>query len=238
MNDRKKQILNIVLRTYIEEAEPVGSKYIANLIGLSSATIRNIMSALEEAGYLYQPHTSAGRIPTERAYRDYVNALVEVRNSYLDQIREIRRELVEKYTKYSAMIEKISYALSRMTGYTSFVIYPKDHIYLDGTHFMLEQPEFTNIKKIKKIIAILDEKEELLKKLNRYIEAGKLVIHIGKENNIDGLEDCAVITGAYVTHKNVAGGVGVIGPMRMEYHKVLPVVKYMAEYMSEMVENF
>jgi transcriptional regulator of heat shock response len=215
MTDRPKQILNIVLRTYIEEAEPVGSKYVANLIGVSSATIRNIMAKLEDAGYLYQPHTSAGRIPTQRAYRDYVNAITDARNNYLEQVRRIRREFVEKYRKYSDMVEKLSYALSKMTGYTSFVIYPKDTLYIDGTHYMLEQPEFEDIQKIKKFVAVFDEKEQLLKKLNRCLDAGRLQIHIGKENNIEGLEDCAVVSASCISGDQVFGGIGVIGPMLM-----------------------
>ena len=235
--DRKRQVLNIILRTHIDEVEPVGSNYISKIIGLSSATIRNIMSDLEEDGYLYQPHTSAGRVPTERAYRDYVNSLIQVRNDYLDQIRTIRREFIDKYKKYSEAVERISYVMSKMTDHTSFVVYPEDHIYVDGTHCMVEKPEFSDIEKLKKVIAVMDEKEQLLENLKDYMDSGPLKIHIGHENSIAGFEDCSIITASYKVKGDLVGGVGIIGPMRMEYRKVLPVIRYFAGYLSEMIEH-
>lgn len=235
---RKDKVLDIITRVHIESAEPICSKYIADIIGVSSATIRNIMSELEDDGYLEQPHTSAGRVPTERAYRRYVNSLIEERASVLRQIERLKQDLFSRYQKYSEIIEKVSYSVSKLTHYTSFVIYPRDHIYMDGAFHMLEQPEFCSLPKIKKILKTLDEKEKLLDTINSYLSGGVLNIHIGRENQIEGFESCSVITSSYKVKGKVVGGIGIIGPIRMNYKVVVPIVKYLSDSVSSMLERY
>jgi len=234
---RKKQVLEIILKAHIDHAEPVGSKYIAQLIGLSSATIRNLMSEMEDEGLLVQPHTSAGRVPTERAYRAYVNSLLDTWESSIDEIKRLNEELFLRYQKYNELMERISYCISRMTHYPAFSIYPKDHICLDGAAYMFDQPEFDNLKKIKKIMSALEEKEQMLERINSYLSTGALKIHIGREIAMDGFESCSVITASYKVRNKVVGGIGIIGPVRMKYKKVVPLVKYLAESMSRMLER-
>ena len=163
---RKKKILDIILKTHLETGDPVGSRYISNVMGLSSATIRNIMADLEDEGYVDQPHTSAGRIPTERAYRLYVNALLDEEGSSPYEVKEINDELFSRYRTYTGLIEHTSYVISNLTSYTAFVIYPKDHIYTDGTYHMLEQPEFNSLTKARMLLKALDEKDKLLGMMN------------------------------------------------------------------------
>ncbi len=235
--DRKTKVLDIILKKHIEWAEPVGSKYISEILGVSSATVRNIMSDLEDDGYLEQPHTSAGRVPTERAYRTYVNSLFQERENILNEIRLLNEELFSRYQKYNDLIEKTSYYFSKLTHYTSFVVYPKDHLYMDGAFHMLEQPEFASLPKIKKILKTLDEKERMLNHMNMYIESGVLKVLIGRENHLDGFESCSIITSSYKVNGKVVGGIGVIGPIRMNYKRIVPMVKYISDSVSKILER-
>jgi len=236
-NIRKNKILGIIIKTHIDTAGPVGSAYISNIMGLSSATIRNVMAELDEDGYLVQPHTSAGRIPTERAYRVYVNSILEEREHRMQEVNKINNMLFLKYHKYRELIERTSFTLSKLTQYTSFVIYPKDHIYMDGTCCMLEHPEFCNLSKIKCLLRALDERERFLKIINSYLDTGILKIHIGRENTLDGFETCSIITASYRVRNKVVGGIGVIGPVRMKYRRVVPIVKYLADSVSRILER-
>ncbi len=235
--NRKRKILDIVLKKHIEAGTPVGSKYISDIMGVSSATIRNIMGDLETDGYLVQPYTSAGRIPTERAYRLYVNSLIdeEVRN--LKEIEKLREDLFAKYRSYHDLIERASYAISNLTNCTSFVIYPEDHLYLDGIHFILDNPEFKSLGEVKKIVKALDEKEQMLSMVNHYLREGCLKIHIGRENLKNEFSECSIITASYVAKNKVVGGLGIIGPVRMKYKKIVPVIKYIADSFSRMLDS-
>jgi len=234
---RKRKVLDIVLKAHIESGMPVGSRYVSNIMGLSSATIRNAMADLEEEGYVEQPYTSAGRIPTEMAYRLYVNGLLDECDTVSYEINKLNDELFSRYRSYQEMIEHASSAISDLTNYTSFVIYPKDHIYMDGVYYMLEQPEFNNLDKIKQLIRALDEKDRLLEMINPYISAGSLKVHIGKENKRDEFDSCSIITACYTVRKRIVGGLGIIGPVRMKYRRIVPLIKYLAESFSRMLER-
>ena len=101
---RKRKILDIILKAHIETGVPVGSRYISNIMGLSSATIRNIVANLEEEGYVNQPHISAGRIPTERAYRLYVNTLLDEKEGSPYELKRINDELFSRYHTYNEIM--------------------------------------------------------------------------------------------------------------------------------------
>lgn len=234
---RKRKILDIILRTHIETGMPVGSKYISDIMGLSSATIRNVMSDLEEEGYLDQPYTSAGRVPTERAYRFYVNSLLDEESSAQYEVKKINEELFSRYKTYNDIIEHASYAISNLTNYTSFVIYPRGKIHMDGFYHILEQPEFNSMDRIGSILKILDERQRFTDMMDDYISKGALKIHIGKENQIEEFESCSVITASYRVGNKIVGGLGIIGPVRMRYRSVVPLIKYIADSFSRMLER-
>jgi len=234
---RKRKILDIILKAHIENGMPVGSRYVSNVMGLSSATIRNAMVDLEEEGYVEQPHTSAGRIPTEMAYRSYVNSLLNESEYPSYETERLNNELFSRYRSYNEMIEHASTAISHLTNHTSFVIYPKDHLYMDGVHCMFEQPEFNSLDDIRKLLKALDQKERLLDMINSYISTGSLNVHIGKENKRDEFESCSIITACYTVRKRIVGGLGIIGPVRMKYRSVVPLIKYVANSFSRMLER-
>ena len=123
LTDRKKQILKLVVEGYVESAEPVGSKVIAQQMGgsVSSATIRNELADLVDLGYLEQPHTSAGRIPSPKGYRLYVNELMEKHRLSLEETREINRGLQMKMEELDRMITQAGHLLSSFEGYPAYV---------------------------------------------------------------------------------------------------------------------
>ena len=124
LDDRKMAILNAVIRTYLETGEPVGSRTISKMEGLSlsSATIRNEMSDLEDMGYLIQPHTSAGRIPSDMAYRLYVDTMMQTQ---VNEVNDIRDELLKKSDKLETLLQQVANLLAKNTNYTTMVSAPK-----------------------------------------------------------------------------------------------------------------
>lgn len=129
LNERKLQILQAIIADFISTGEPVGSRSLSKShdMGISPATIRNEMSDLEEMGYLTHPHTSAGRVPSDKAYRLYVDELMDTSNLPDDKKEEIREKLSETKTELDSTIEHAAKLLSEMTNLTSFAITPKVH---------------------------------------------------------------------------------------------------------------
>ncbi len=127
LSERKKQILKAIVEAHIEGGEPVGSKYILQntLMSCSSATIRNEMAELEQMGYLVQPHTSAGRVPSEAGYRFYVDALVEQYARTTHDVVKINQLLKAKMTEIDQILDTASRLASSMTNYTGIAIKPK-----------------------------------------------------------------------------------------------------------------
>jgi heat-inducible transcriptional repressor len=122
LDDRKQRILQAIIDDYIESGEPVGSKTVAQKygIGLSSATIRNEMTVLEEQGYITQPHTSAGRIPSERGFRLYIDELLSKKPISPEDARLVNNILDDSISSVEGLLQKISYILSKASGYTVF----------------------------------------------------------------------------------------------------------------------
>ncbi|MFW5780729.1 MAG: heat-inducible transcriptional repressor HrcA, partial [Bacillota bacterium] len=124
---RKKAILKVIIDDYIKAAEPIGSRTVARKheLGLSSATIRNEMADLEEMGYLTQPHTSAGRIPSDRGYRMYVDELMKVHSLTPEEVRTIKEAMEIKINELGQLVRQASSIISRITHYTSMAVTPR-----------------------------------------------------------------------------------------------------------------
>ena len=124
LNERKQKILEAIIQNYMETGEPVGSRTVSKYadMNLSSATIRNEMSDLEEMGYILQPHTSAGRIPSDKAYRLYVDTMLKNKNA---EVEEMKGLLVEKADKIDLLLKQVAKLLADNTNYTTMVTKPK-----------------------------------------------------------------------------------------------------------------
>lgn len=338
LNSRKQQILLAIITEYIDTAEPVGSRTIARKykLGISPATIRNEMADLEEMGFIEQPHTSAGRIPSERGYRYYVDYLMHKYQLSPDEEDLIRQEYTSKARDIGLLLQRTGQLLSQLTHCASVVQSPKmeagsykhiqlvelgmgramlvlvmdngtiqhrlieipssitggdlatifsvlnaklsghtietikftlikeiyleltrhrhildlvlevlrysltpgaeDKIYLGGLFNMLSQPEFHNIEKVKTLLSLL-EQESLLASLLAQISKPGVNVRIGGEISCRAIQDCSMVIAAYEVGGQPIGSLGVLGPIRMDYAKVISVVDYMTRHLSNALER-
>ena len=218
LDDRKKRILQTIVDYYINSAEPIASKMIANDYGLelSSATIRNEMAEMEEMGLLEKTHTSSGRIPSDLGYRYYVDDIMDTNNVSDEEISEFL-DYLSKGDKDP--LQKATMALSGVTHYTS-ISKDEDGIFLYGRNNIFDYPEFNDIENLRKFMYMLEE-EELLKGLFDEPYDSEITVKIGKENSIEEFKDYGVIVFPYKDK----GDIAIIGPKRMDYSKVVSYAK-------------
>lgn len=338
LNDRKKKILQLIIEDYISTAEPVGSRTIARKydLGISPATIRNEMSDLELLGYLEQPHTSAGRIPSAQAYRLYVDSLVEPgsltdneralingwfneRRRSLDEIFQSTAKILSRMTQNVSLVlanrdadarfcymkflplderhailciitddgsvdncvieiplgmrmEELDYLAGKVSRllegrelssigedllqavhsniaedkilFTSLVRsirrlrnkHMEQKVFLGGTKQLLNQPEFRDVERVRSLLGILEE-ERVVRDLLKSGEDSGLKITIGSENKFSGIQDCSMVQATYRLNGQIVGTMAVLGPTRMEYGKVIPVMDYLHKYLQTMFEH-
>ena len=265
-NDRKDSIFDMIVRSYVETAEPVGSRTLSRRykLGLSPASIRNVMADLEEQGLLKQPHTSAGRIPTDRGYRYWVDTLMEPEALPDDQKAWIDEEL-EKARTIEALAERVSKVISELTK-NAAILYVKSlkrisflshlleelvevqqladfieeesEIFIEGTVNIFEQPEFQDLRKMRALIVAFDQKLGFLSILVKDLEVQGVRVHIGSESELGELEDLSLVVKDCYLGKVPIGGIAAVGPTRMKYSKVVPIVEYVADSVTEMVGRF
>ena len=152
LNNRSREIFRLIVDAYVETGEPIGSRSIARQLGmkLSPATVRNVMSDLEEAGLLYAPHTSAGRLPTEAGLRMFVNGLLEVGNLSRQEQEEIKGRFAGSSTSLEGILEQATEALSGLTGCASLVLAPK-------TESPLKHIEFVSLSPGRALVVLVTE---------------------------------------------------------------------------------
>lgn len=257
--NRQKKVLDMIVKYYTSTAEPVGSHIIAKEMDLSSATIRNIMFELERANLIRQPHISAGRIPTDKGYRVYVDnlmggeftesdvalddALTSLKCSSIEDVILKGLQLCSRLTSQACIaffpslklkeriVEKLQDNFKNIL--TSFYDF-QDRIYLDGAHYLAEQPEFKDIEKIGSVLRILEEKKSLRGIMEEDLKISGINVHIGSENTTLGFDECTLITASYNVENDIFGSLGIIGPIRMEYDRVIPTVSHIAESISSL----
>ncbi|HVW66909.1 MAG TPA: hypothetical protein VHA78_04240 [Candidatus Peribacteraceae bacterium] len=219
MNTRQAKLLAAIIDQFIETALPVGSKRLLEMgeFSVSSATIRNEMSALEEEGFLEQPHISAGRIPTALGYRMYVKEFMEP-STQETAVRKKFAALQEQYfnRKDQERVYEAVALLSHMIPNVAFATVPhKDRVYYMGLANTLRQPEFqSNPVMATGVVEVLERK---LTELLATVELTDDVrYYIGDEHLLPQIQSCALLVKRYEL-RGEAGAIGVIGPMRMDY---------------------
>ncbi len=234
---RKKAVLAAAINHYIEDAQPVSSDALAKEFNLSSATIRSIFVDLETAGYLMHPHTSAGRIPTDRGYRYYVDFLLSQIDVLDHETDSIMREYTHELGRLEDVLERTSEAISTITHYTSVVslLDWHDRLFYKGLRFILEQPEFQDVARTQYLIRIIEDKKELLSLINRDFDE-KVKVYIGQELGLPQMSGCALAVATYSIKKRRSGRLAVLGPIRMEYNHIIPTLEHISGVLSEMLE--
>ncbi len=339
LDERTQNILMAVIQSFIQTAEPVGSRMISKRyeFGLSPATIRNVMSDLEELGFLEQPHTSAGRIPTDKGYRFYVNHLqgrqelsteeaalilrrvtpyrgevdeviaetsrllsevshyagivlrklsttvfkriefVKVRgcqvlaifimesgmvqnklivldeemtqdelhriSNYLNEeytgqpLRTIRQRVLERMAEDKVQYDKLLQQAVQV-GEKTFDDATEDDsdIYLGGTANIMDQPEFlANVGRMKELFEAFEEKSRLISILDRCLDEAGVNVILGSETPFQNVQECSFVTHTYHYGDRTLGVLGVIGPKRMAYPRVMAIVDYTANLVSKIL---
>lgn len=339
LDERKYRILQAIIDDYIMTAMPVGSRTISRKAGFSfsPATIRNEMSDLEELGYLDQPHTSAGRVPSNKAYRLYVDHLMKAAKLSPDERERIHDHLIDKSKRVEGVIRSAADVLSDATKYTSVIVAPKlgtlrikhvqlvpvadrtalmiivtsagivkdavirvpegldaDDLYsisrmltqkladkpleavrqafsemlrnaeqsrrllgetlsviekkletggdasdvvIGGSSNLLEYPEYNDVNKARNFLAVLESKDTLRQLVSR--DGGmEITIRIGPENGRPELNDCSIVTASYRVGDHSNGTLGIIGPTRMNYNRVISVLDFMGRALSDVLSEY
>jgi len=341
LSERKKMILKAVVDAHIQHGEPVGSKFLTQnkQIAYSSATIRNEMAELEEMGFLEQPHTSSGRIPSEAGYRFYVDALIDKYNFTKGEIDELSRMLRSKQTELDSIMRVALKLVSGMTNYTALALKPRqmrvtvdryeimrvdertlvlimliggtvktkyiksnrsipgeaamrlaivlnqkaagvtaseitlpmmmemermmgEYEYLvapvvkgvcetisvfdggeltfEGINRLLSYPEYYDMDRLKEMLALFERKEDLLEVLSeeaRGEDGGKVQIYIGRENLVKIMDNSTLIFKTVRENGTPIGAIGIIGPTRMDYSRVIAMIDRMTDAVGDAVRG-
>ena len=336
LDDRKIKIMQAIIRNYLETGEPVGSRTISKYtdLNLSSATIRNEMADLEEMGYILQPHTSAGRIPSDKGYRLYVDTMLEEKDKEVDELKEM---LLQKEDKMEQLLKQVAKVLAVNTNYATMISSPAIHgnklkfiqlssvdehqilafivvegnviknsmlhveepldaetllklnillntnlnglsmeeinlgmianikqkagihsdivndvidavadaikadedleIYTSGANNILKYPELADQTRASEIINTFEEKKQLSEFVQETLadenQTG-IQVYIGDETPIQTMKDCSVVTATYELGEGMKGTIGIIGPRRMDYDKVVSTLKTLTHQLDEL----
>lgn len=225
---REKRILYFTIHSFIQDHEPVGSRTISKAFDfdMSPATVRNICSDLEDWGYLDQPHTSAGRKPTDQGYRFYINELLHIQEMAGKQRERIRREYEEKMATLDDILQKTARLLSGVSGQTAIVLYPDNrHVEISRLSLMLEKPDFKDISKLREAMSVLEEPARIGEIFRPDLESPDEVdVKLGRELNQPALQEFSVIKANYRVSDDLQGSLGVVGPKRMQYGRLITLV--------------
>ncbi len=236
MEERLQKILSFIIEEYTASAVPVGSKVLSEkyIKDLSPATIRNDMAELEKDGYLYQPHTSAGRIPTDKGYRYFVSEIMPAQELSLSEQKKMQAELLKLKAQNIRLSRSTAKLLSSLSGSLAVTGIEKE-FYDFGIKELLDNPEFREIDEFCKVAEALDYIDENIDTLLQKIKVGETKIFIGKENPIKGISNCSMIVSPYETISGEKGLLAIIGPKRMKYAKNKSLMEYMKKILSSSV---
>jgi transcriptional regulator of heat shock response len=234
MNTRQKQVLSAIVELYTKTALPVGSQVLLEHFEfpVSSATLRNDMALLEEEGYLYQPHVSAGRIPTDEGYRLYVEEMMGDEDLSREDQRKLQKELLVMKAKQTRMGRSTAKLLSALSGnlVVSGLI-GRDELYDFGMKELMEKPEFQEIDELCRIVETLDSLDEKLDSIMSRLKSGDVQIFIGEENPIKEISNCSMVVAPYENSEG-KGILAIIGPKRMDYAKNKSLIEYMKKLLN------
>ncbi|MBU0722144.1 hypothetical protein KKA93_01650 [Patescibacteria group bacterium] len=227
MDKRKELILKTIIKEYIKIALPVGSGSLVDKyhLNISSATIRNEMAELEEAGYIAQPHTSSGRVPTEKAYNFYLENLSEKKLNE-NEARIFEKVLAEKN---EINFKQAAKALAKVSNNAIFWAFYKHNLYYTGISNLLHQPEFHETNSIYDISEVIDRIDEVIDGIFNDLKYGPQIL-LGSKNPFSA--HCSAVIAKYRLNENI-GLVGILGPMRMDYEKNLALIKFINNMLIE-----
>ena len=236
ITERQKEILSQIIEEYAETASPVGSVTMAKLFGVSPATIRAEMARLEMLGLIAQPHTSAGRVPTDAGYRYYVNYLSETEKQgdarqAFDRGTHALEVRVTSQSRADAAIRRAVDALVELTGNLGLATID-GQLYLSGLTRLFTQPEFMDTRRVQSVAKLLDNLEPWLREA---APGEPLNIFIGHENPIGKNSELSLIISRFKSPFSDRSYIGVLGPTRQNYARVMGLVKHAGNVLEEIL---
>ncbi|HEU4715789.1 MAG TPA: transcriptional regulator [Candidatus Saccharimonadales bacterium] len=235
MTDRQIAILTAIIEQYAEIAAPVGSVTLAKLFGVSSATIRSEMARLEEMGLIMQPHTSAGRIPTDKGYRLYVNSITDAVSEDMPALdrgaRAIEARVATHNDSASRAIRSAVDSLVDLTQNLGLATIG-DQLYMSGIGNLFSQPEFTQGTHTQAVARLLDNLEPWLREA---APNEPLNVFIGAENPIGKTSGASLIISRFRSPYSDRSYIGVLGPTRQSYGRVMRLVRHAGAMLEEVL---
>jgi len=232
LDGRKQKVLEIIIEDYINSAEPVGSKAVKehHHVDASPATIRFDMADLEKKGYIKKPHTSAGRIPSDKGYRFFIDNILEETALSAREAETVKEKLLNAIKE--DLFDMVCSALAQMSGNASVVISSDRNkiMYINGIYRLLRQPEFGRSERTSDVVELIEKHNDMIGLLDEYTEEDEdLSIRVGSENTAKQLKQCSVASAKYKD----TGIISVIGPTRMDYKRVSSVLRYFADLLED-----
>jgi heat-inducible transcriptional repressor len=235
MTDRQLKILSAIVEQYAEVASPVGSSLMAKVFNVSSATIRAEMAELERLGFIMQPHTSAGRVPTDKGYRFYVNNLPQP-SPALESLPERRGEkaLASRVQHAGAPERMIRNAVDTLVELTHNLGLATigDQLYMSGLSNLFGQPEFINTGQVTQVARLLDNLEPWLREA---APNKPLSVYIGQENPIGRSAGCSLVISRFRSSFSDRSYIGTLGPTRQSYRDVMALVRRAGQELEEVL---
>lgn len=231
MTQRQFAILTAIIEQYAEVAAPVGSVTLAKLFGVSSATIRSEMAKLEDMGLITQPHTSAGRVPTDKGYRVYVNRITEANEPLkLDRsARAIEARVQGHATRADRAIRSAVDSLVELTGNLGLATIG-DELYMNGIGNLFSQPEFMRGTHVQAVARLLDNLEPWLREA---APNEPLSVYIGSENPVGKTSGVSLIISRFRSPFSDRSYIGVLGPTRQSYARTMQLVSHAGSMLEE-----
>jgi transcriptional regulator of heat shock response len=235
MNQRQQKILTSIIEEYTNSAQPVSSELLVKkyAVKASPATIRNDMTKLEKEGLLYQPHISAGRIPTDKGYRYFVEEIMKDRELSIAEQKKLQAELLKLKAKNTRLERTVVKLLSGFSGALAITgATEKEEFFESGIKSLVNQPEFKSIDEVCKLAEVLDVVDEKFEKIAKDLKENETKIYIGEENPINGISNCSMVVSSYKLKGGEKGILALIGPKRMKYAKNKSLIEYMKKLLS------
>ena len=233
MNNKLKKLLAVVIEEYTNSAMPVGSQIIVEKydLGVSSATIRSHMATLEKEGFLHQPHTSAGRIPTDKGYRYFVEEIMGDSELSIREQKKLQAEVLKLKAQNKRISRTAAKLLSSFSGSLAISGVKKD-FYDFGISELLSKPEFQKVDEFCRIAEALDYIDENIDVILSGVKEGETKIFIGEENPIKSISNCSMMVSPYKTKTGEKGVLAILGPKRMKYAKNKSLLEYFKKIMG------
>ncbi|MDP4001155.1 MAG: hypothetical protein Q8P83_02855 [bacterium] len=229
---RQQKVLAAVIKEYSETVCPVGSKELVNNYNFkeSSATIRNDMAVLEKQGFINQPHKSAGRVPTDKGYRLFVNELMRRFEISEKERKLLRSQLLNLQSEYQQLGNKLTNLISEVSGSAAIALLP-DQTSITGLSHLLGDPELKDDKAVSQVAELFDHLDRYAPKLLKGAY-GKTETFIGGESPLPVPKDLSLVVSSIRLKGNKKGVIGILGPKRMSYAKNLSILEYLSKLIS------